>query len=319
MTPTEITTITDLKAHLANGTKPLGALVYWSGISNVRIPRSTFRTEFERMGLGHAVGKDPKAEACLNMAAAVASRRQGKDARARVQLKEKNTHAVYAVLMRRDLAPQVGDDGQEVRVRYLEEARVMIDRGHPSPTPQVVTASDVDQDDARDALIADMVGEYQDILDNIRTQECSEALMQAIQLLGGLSLRTGVYFVPAAHLQQLGELRQFMADHAGVEIASWSIAASDANLAQSRRDARAAFLDKVGTLVQECKAFADAKADDLSARSINARVRRFQELEGQAMLYADILGDQVDELRKVITDAREAFRDSVLGSEDAAA
>jgi len=316
MTPTTIDTLTDLKAHFATGTRPLGALVYWSGIHDVRIPRSTFRSEFERMGLGAAVGRDPKAEACLNMAAAVASRRQGKDVTpARIQLKEKNSHAVYAVLMRRDVAIP----GEEARVRYLEEARVMVDRGQPSPTPQVVTASDVEPDDARDAVIADMVTEYRDILDNIRTQECSEALMQAVQILGGLSLRTGVYFVPAANLTRLGELRAFMSAHANVDIATWSIAASDANVAQSRRDARAAFLDKVGALVEECKAFAESKADELSPRSINARVKRFQDLEGQASLYADILGDQVEGLKKTIIAARDRFRDSVLGAEDAAA
>jgi len=315
MTPS-INNLADLKSHLATGTRPLGALVYWSGINDVRIPRSTFRSEFERMGLGEAVGKDPKAEACLNMAAGVASRRQGKDVQpARIQLKEKNSHAVYAVLMRRDVAIP----GEDARVRYLEEARVMVDRSQHAPSPQIVTASDVDQDDARDAVIADMVSEYNDMLGNIRTQECSEALMKAVQILGGLSLRPGVYFVPAANLAQLGELKQFMADHAGVDISTWSIATNDANLVQSRRDARAAFLDKVSTLVEECKAFASSKGDELTARSINARIKRFHDLDGQAGLYADILGDQVTELRRVITDARNSFRDSVLGSEDAAA
>lgn len=316
MTP-DNTSLTDLRAHLANGTKPLGALVYWSGIHDVRIPRSTFRSEFERMGLGAAVGKDPKAEACLNMAAAVASRRQGKDKQAaKIQLKEKNSHAVYAVLMRRDVVDPT--PGGETRVRYLEEARVMVDRGQPSPSPVVITATDVDQDDDRDSVIADMVAEYQDILDNIRTQECSEALMQAMSLVCGLSLRPGVYFVPAAKLPQVTELRTFLADYANIELSVWSIAASDANVVQSRRDARAAFLDKVQKLVTECQEFASSKGDELTARSINARVKRFHDLEGQAALYGDILGDQVEQLRTVIADARTAFRDSVLGAEDAA-
>lgn len=318
MTP-DISSLTDLKAHLATGSQPLGALVYWSGIHDVRIPRSTFRSEFERMGLGAAVGRDPKAEACLNMAAAVASRRQGKDTTpARVQLKEKNSHAVYAVLMRRDVAVA----GGESRVRYLEEARVAVDRGQPSPSPIVVTASDVAQDDARDALIADMIAEYHDILGNIRTQECSEALMNAMSLLDGLSLRPGVYFIPAKHLTRVGELRDFLAAHANVDLAVWSIAASDANVNQSRRDARAAFLDKVNKLVEECREFAATKGDELTTRSFNARVKRFNDLDGAAMLYADILGDQISIIRGVIEDARRAFRESVLGAEgvdDAAA
>jgi hypothetical protein len=305
-------TLTDLQSHLSAGTKPLGALVYWSGLSDVRIPRSTFRAEMERIGLGEAVGRDPKAEACANMAASVAVRRQRKDLPGgKIQLKEKGQHAVFAVLMRRDVAVTSGDQ----RIRYLEEARVAIDRGQPSPTPVVITASDVDQDDARDALIADMVSEYSDILSNIRTQECSEALAASMQLLGGLSLRTGVYFVPASQMPQLLELRAFIEAHTQVHLTTWTIAATDANAAQSRRDARAAFLDQVSDLIAECKSFAEAKGDELGTKSINARIKRFHELEGKTALYADILGDYVEDLRTTISAAKEAFTNAVLGEE----
>lgn len=313
MNPAPITNLAALQGHLAAGAKTLGTLVYWNNVADVRIGRARFRAAFDAMGLGGAVGRDPKAEACLNMAAAVASRRQRLNTPAvKIQLKEKGTHAVYAVLMRRDLAVP----GEAARVRYIEEARVAIPRDQHAPTAQYVTASDVAPDDERDEVIADMISEYDDLLLNIRTAEFSKALVAAMSLLGGLSLRAGVYFVPAASMPQLNELRRFVADHTTVALTTWIIGSNDANLAQARTDARSALLDRVGTLVEECRAFATAKVDDLSARSINARLKRFGDLEGQATLYADILGDRVDELRQTIADAKKAFRDSVLGPDD---
>ena len=319
-TPTPVRSLTDLKHHLAGGTAPIGALVYWRGIHDVRIARAAFRAAFDAMGLGKAVGRDPKPEACLNMAAGVAVRRRDRKSTAKVQLKTKDTHAVYAVLMRRDVTTgALGETLQEPRIRYIEEARVGIDRKQSNPTPQVVTASNVAQDDGRDELIADMVREYHDVMGCIRTQEASEALMLAMSLLGGLSLRPGVYFVPARSMATVVELKAFMESQSSVEIVAWDIAATDANAGEARRDARAAFLDRVKLLADECRTFtAGLGKEEASAKSINARIKRYHDLEGQTQLYADILGDYATELHSVITAARDTFKRDVLGFDDEA-
>jgi hypothetical protein len=308
MTPARIETAGDLRAHLANGTKPLGALVYWNGLANVRIPRGVFRAEFERLGLGTAIGRDPKAEACLSMAASVAS--SSRKGAAKVKLKEKGTHAVYAVMMRRDITLPDHD----LRLRLIEEARIAIDRGQPSPTPTVITADDVAPDDDRDAVIDAVIAEYTDLLANARTEEVSEALMEAMVLLGGLTLRPGVYFVPTANLGRLHDLRVFIEAYTSIAISAWDISTTDVNAAQTVRDARATFLDKIHELAEECRTYVEAKGDDeLTAKSINTRIRRFQDLDGQVELYADILGDQAKQLRTTLEAARAAFQKSVLG------
>ena len=300
----------ELKREMAAGDELLGSLVFWTGLSDVRIPRQAFRDEFTRMGLGAAIGRDPKAEACLSQAAGQATTKLKRKGLAQVRLKDKGTHAVYAVLMRRDVTLP----DQETRVRYLEEARIVIDRGQPSPKPVIVTADDVAQDDDRDEVIDAVCVLYRDLLDNVHTEEVSEALMEAMVLLGGLTLRPGVYFVPAANAPQLQALRLFLESYTAINLSTWDISRTSANAEQSARDARATFLDKIHELGEECRAFVAEKGEEeASAKSINTRIRRFTDLEGQVELFADILGDHAANLRATLEATREAFRTSVLG------
>ena len=304
--------LSDVRDAMASGDRKLGALVYWRGLSNVRVARDVFRTGFTVAGFGAAVGRDPKAEACLNMAAGIASRSQSRtDVRARVQLKGKGTHAVYAVLMRRDVADTTGG----TRVRYLEEARISVDRGKPTPTPVITVVDDAPADETRDTVIADVVTHYTDILGNILTLEMSQALQEAMDVAGALPLRPGVYFVPAANLERVRALQAFLTLHTDVVLTTWDIAASSENAAEAKRDAREAFLDKVKTIGAEAREFAASAGNEVGQRSIEARVKRFAQLEGQIMLYADILGDYRDELNEALAAAQAEFRDAVLGKE----
>ncbi len=307
-------TLSDVRDAMAAGDRQLGALVYWRGLSNVRVARDVFRTGFTVAGFGAAVGRDPKAEACLNQAAGIASRGQGRGvARARVELKAKGTHAVYAVLMRRDVPDATGG----TRVRYLEEARIAVDRGQPSPTPTVTVATDAPADDARDQVIADVVTHYTDLLGNVLTQEMSQALQAAMDVAGALPLRPGVYFIPAASMERIRALQSFLTVHTDVVLTTWDIAATDVNASEAKRDAREAFLERVKTIGDEAREWVAGLAadEDPSAKSVNARVKRFKELEGQIQLYADILGDYQDELRAALADAQTAFRDAIVGKE----
>jgi hypothetical protein len=114
------------------------------------------------------------------------------------------------------------------------------------------------------------------------------------------------------------QLKTFIEANTRVAITAWSIAASDANVGEARREAREALMDKVSTLISECDEYVAIKGDDIATKSINARIKRFQEIEGQAMLYADILGDFAEQLVEKIATARSAFADAVLGAEGAA-
>lgn len=313
MTP--VTSKETLRAHLKGTGGLLGWLVYWEGLSGVRIPRTAFRAALESMGLGDVLGRDPKAEACMSIAAKAVVGRQKKNATpAQIKLKDKGRFSTYAICMRRDQAGATQD-----RMRWIEEARVVIDRSQPSPKPTVVVEPGVPDDDSRDSLISDLLSEYQDTLDNIRTEEASEALSASMAHLNGLTLRPGAYFVPASAGATLAELREYMELHTRVLISCWEIGPSSANASTAARSARQKFLDDVAKLGDECREFADSRGEEMTTKSINARVKRFQELDGRVELYAGILGDLAVDLRTTIDATRKQFLAAIGLEDDAAA
>ena len=241
----------DLATSLAKGNKTLGALVYWRRLEGVRILRPDFRAGFEAIGLGKAFSKDPTPEACMNQAAAMASRKQGPDGNTvKIEMKGKDTHATYAVLVRRDMP-----DG---RRRYIEEARCAIQRGVRNPPPPMIMTRDKNApitDDTRDDVIRDFDSRYQELLAYAMTLELSDALISSMALMDALPLRTGVYFVPAVHLDQARRLKAFVESQTDVQLTVWTIAANDGNAAEAHRDARSAFTDRFKALVGEVEAF----------------------------------------------------------------
>lgn len=296
---------------LGRGARKIGALVYWRGLSGVQVPRAAFRRLFEDAGLGEAVGRDPKPEACLNQAAGDATRNQPRsEPAARVELKAKHTNAVYAVLMRRDIG---------ARVQYLEEARIAIPRDSPRPAAVVQVEADAQPDEARDRVIAEVLSGYRQILDYALTLEVSRAIVNAMELVSSLPLRTGVYFVPATRMAQVRDLQQRLAAW-GIRVTVWDVADSSENAAEARQDAREAFLSKVQAMTEECRTFVAESGEAASTTSINARVRRFKELDAQVALYSEILGDYRDEMVTAVTAAREEFLGWLgCGEADAAA
>lgn len=302
-------TTADIARAMAQGQRKLGALVYWQGLTNVRVDRALFRQGFRVAGMGRAVQADPKPEATLHTAASMAARSQGREEpRAKVELKAKGTHATYAVLMRRD----VGDTR-----RYIEEARVAVERGDrksaPTPTIEVDQAAPVD--DNRDALIERIVDAYVDLRSYVATQEFSETLVRALSGCGGLSLRAGVYFVPVDALDSVRLLRAFVERETRASMTVWEIAATDENASTARRDAREAFQARITELVDEVRTFtAENTVEQAATKSINARAKKFRELDGRVGLWADVLGDHVDELRGVIAEAKRTLLGSYLAA-----
>lgn len=300
----------ELKEALAQGEKLLGAMVYWNNLTDVRIDRTLFRQGFRLCGLGKVVAKDPKPEASLNQAAAIATRRQGRDVEpARVELKSKATEATYGVLMRRDVAD---------RRRYIEEAQISVVRDQPEPTPFVQTDPGAPLDPQRDEIIASVLEQFRELRGYAHTQELSETLMRAMGHIGALSMRTGVYFVPAGALHTITLLKTFLESNTTATMSVWEIRATKGNTANAKRDAREAFAERLSELVDEVKTFtAGTSVDDVQMKSINARVKRFKELDARVGLWADILGDHQLELRSAIAEAKQKLLGAYLGdSED---
>lgn len=309
---TNVTT-DDIAKALAHGQHKLGALVYWNGLTDVRIDRALFRQGFRIAGLGRAVQRDPRPEAVLTHAVTIAQRRQGRvDEKARVELKAKGTHSTYAVLMRRD----VGDQR-----RYIEEARIAVPRGDSgaaATTAPIVEYATAVIDDQCQALVDAVLEQYTELAAYVGTQETSETLMRAMGHAGALSLRSGIYFVPAAALDGIRLLKTFLEQNTRAALTVWDIAATAENAGTAKRDAREAFQDRLTALVAEVTAFTaeNSDPDAANAKSVNARVRRFGDLDGRVSLWADVLGDHVAELRAAIAAAKSSLLGAYMSQVD---
>ena len=304
--------INSFKDALSTGSSNIGALVYWRRLEGVKIERSRFRQGFEDIGLGKAVGKDPKPEACMNQAAGIASRKQGKDGRAvRIELKSKDALATYAVLVRRDTP-----DG---RRRYIEEAHCSVVRGVRQPPPMMDKVVDLHAapDEIRDQVIREFDARYQELLQYAMTLELSEALISALALLKAIPLRTGVYFIPEANVAQARALKAFIEGETDVQLSIWGIARNDENAAEAGRDARNTLTDRFRTILDEVQGYIDGlEGATPSTKSVNARAKHFLELEAQVELYSEILGDYQQDLSANIAQAKKALLGAYLGDDE---
>lgn len=304
----------EVTAALAEGSESLGAIVFWSSLEGVRIKRDVFRGIFQDAGLGAALGRDPKPEACLNRAALYASLAtsqgyaKGRKAPIRVEMKTKDdTHAIYSVLVRNDMS-----DG---RVRYIEEARIICERWVSAPSLDVVINPKASENPERDAVIDTVLDRYDEILNYALTSEMSKTLINAMKIVSALTLRTGVYFVPESNEGMVTRLREALAREAGLHVSSWSISRTSDNLLEARRDACAAMRDRLNELQRSAQELIDEtpEGEELAPKKLAARMRHLIELESDAALYTDILGSYASELQVSLAKARAALGGSVAG------
>lgn len=299
----------------------IGAMVYWTALSDVRTPRALFRQGIRACGLEDALAAEPKPEKVLNLAVGVANRRQGgaasnKTAPGYAKLKDKTDAVVtYAVFMRRDLTD---------RGRYLEEATVSIDRTAPNPSPVVTLTKGAPKDEARDNLITRIVDQYTELSSFSDTQEVSKTLVASVRdVCSGLTLKAGFYLVRPDYLLKLRALRDFMATDLGATLEIWEIGETVDNTKTAKRSASESLRAAVDELIANAREFAaeNTDPDDVSTKSINAQMRRFRDLDAKVTLYADILADYSTDLHKAIADAKQSILGKYLGDveDDAAA
>jgi hypothetical protein len=296
-----VTTARELEQHLGKGTRTIGALVYWRHLMDAKIPRTTLEEGFTAAGLAPAV-PHPKVEKMLTDA--VTRARAGRGQEVKIDLKAKGQKSVYRIMMRRD----------SDRARYVEEARVAIDRYAPNAQLETELLEGVQADQTRDDVIEDIRDNLAEIRAYAFPNEISDALVSAMEHLHALPLRTGVYFVHADALTCVGELAAFIAKNTPAALTVWEMRDTAQNALTARADARASFLDRLDELKAKVAAFtAETAVEDASPRGVSTRVAYFHDLDADVGMWADVLGGAADELRKSIADAKQALLGNYLG------
>jgi hypothetical protein len=223
--------------------------------------------------------------------------------------------ATYAVLMQRNAAD---------RVRYVEEARVSIRRDQPHTSPMVDVDTHAPASTARDKLVDTIVAQYTELSTYSNTQEVSQTLVRAVRdVCSGLTLKGGVYLVRPEHLASLTSLQEFIARDCDGALELWEIRETTANARTAQRNARTSLRAAFDELMTEIATFRAENTDPtkVMAKSVNAKVREFRELDAKVALYADVLGSWRDELAGSIAKAKTEFLTAYLGddADDAAA
>jgi hypothetical protein len=301
---------TTVKGALGRGRRLLGAMVYWTGLTDVRIARPLWRQGLDIAGVADAVSGDPGSDALLNTACQFATRRQPRGGdRVRIELKAKGQDAIYRVMVPR---PQV--DG---RARTLEEATISVDCYAEGAEPVVDLVAGVAPHADRDRVVADVVEWFGELRNYIFTDEVSSALVDIVKHLHGAPLRTGVYFVPASQVDRLHAVKRFIESSTTAHVTAWNINADDQNTVEARHTTREVFTARLDDVIAKVQKFtATVTPDDALARSVNAKVKLFKELEAEVELWSDVLGDYVAQLNTTIATAKQTLLGKYLGLVD---
>jgi hypothetical protein len=301
---------TVLRGH---GSHVVGALAMWS-LRDVVVERSALRAEFERLGLGEAVPRDPSWSACLTRACERV--RKGKPGIVFDKVAETVERTVYALSDR-------SKDEASATVSYQQRVRISVSKSDGALLLE----------DPLDATLLAVAEAYQEILTYAGTDDLSACLSRAMTgrthdpLLSAVNLRGeagGVYFVPAERLATLQALAAWVSSQGASEFSVWEVSGSHQHLAQAARAATAAFSTKLDSLRREVEVFAaktrsEAGSEDAQTQaqldaSIGLRRERYEQLAAQVETYADVLGAKRNELLASIGEARDALRLAILGA-----
>lgn len=301
---------TVLRGH---GSHVVGALAMWS-LRDVFVDRVALRAEFERLGLGEAVPRDPSYAACLGRACE--RTRKGKPGIVFDKVADLESSVVYALSDR-------SKDEASATVSYSQRVRISVSKSDGALLLE----------DPSDATLLAVAEAYQEILAYAGTDDLSACLSRAMNgrthdpLLSAVNLRGeagGVYFVPAERLPTLQALAAWVSSQGESEFSVWEVSGSHQHLAQAARAATAAFSTKLDALRREVEVFAaktrsEAGSEDAQTQaqldaSIGLRRERYEQLAAQVETYADVLGAKRDELLRSIGEARDALRLAILGA-----
>ena len=282
----------------AGGRKVVGAFCYWS-LSNVEVNRQLWRDTMESIGLGRAVGREPRAEAMLSDAAHLA--RSGAD----------------GILLRRvdryswGIIEEVRGESDNV----LSHSHDLTLTVQPSAVPVgqrvlvfAVAGAPVAGDQAQ-RVAAKMVAACENIAQNVLTTDLSTMLTTAMHgstvrpMLGAISLRDrtgGLYLLPPGSVVQAKALAAAVnALAGGSRVDVLTLYADDENLATAAQSAKASFTAQLNVLREELAAFqAEAKGatKDVTDRNVDVRLGRLNSLDQRVSMWSEVLGDVRAEL-----------------------
>lgn len=298
------------------GAKVMGAVVMWA-LSGVKTPRAELRQAMEDIGLGKAVGKDPRptrllgkaVDACRSNAKGLLFRRLGRERWAIVE--------------------EVADGEQ---LGHKHSITLMVTRPDPDkdewvPEAQMAPEANCDVNYATpDAhgLADRVIAAYEDVRLNASTEDLSKMLTAAMvgtavtPMLGAVSLREntgGVYFVPGASVAQVLQLKALVERlGGGSHLTALTLYGDQANLDEAAHAARASFTVKLNELKGELSTFVAEMTEGgkaFTSDHVGTRIKRLDALRERVDMWGGALGDVRAELEGSILEAQESVAEAM--------
>jgi hypothetical protein len=293
----------------AQGQQVLGALVYWS-LAGVHWEREAMRAEWNALGLGRAIGRDPRPEALLTDAV-YAARAGAKDV-----IFRRLSRYEWALVEESRTAGDVLAHVHAVTLRVVPATTPGVADRFESEDVAGATASTAERHASTLALAAKVERGFADAKEFAGTSDLSNGLTTALHgttrdaLLAGISLREGtggLYFVPAAQVDRARALAALVNRSTASSVYVLALYADEANLETAAKAAKASFTAQLNALRSELREFVQERKDageEIKESHLETRVRRLQSLQDRVGLWTEVLGGVAAELTGSIEAAK---------------
>lgn len=306
--------VEQVAAILRSGARPVAAFVFWT-LAAINIGRAKLRERFESIGLGKAVGRDPRPEALLATAVKACSRGLPKAARGSGITFRRLGRYAFAILEER-----LG--GGEV---LLVEHTLTITLEQSGSVWEAVTKTASGHASSPALELSERVLDaYLHARDFVDSTELSSMITTALHgtltspMLAAVSLRErsgGLYLVPAQSVELARMLATVVREESSSSFHVLSLYADEENLRAACGVARESLAGRLNELRDEVSEFvAEQKAQDKDTgeRNLKARLRRYDALRARVDVYADLLGEAKTDLVSGIENAKSELA-RVLG------
>lgn len=310
----------DLSALLrGSGDRLVGAVAYWH-TEGFSVPRAEVRAAFEAMGLGDAVGRDPRAGKLLDKASRRVPRSMG------VTFKRLSDTSLALVVSREESAVSAttleasGDTvvskAQRLKLDHALTVRLGVSGGLEFVMPMARETLGQTEMDTLKAAASVLVSKYNEAVACMDGAEVSEILIELLVGskrdvgLGAVSLRDGVggiYFVPGASVPKLRQVAQWIESQSQSHVSMLEVYGSDGNLAEAARAARASFgatLADIQAELSEFVAECRGKGVKPSERNLGVRLEHLTKLNRRVAMWDEMLGASRTELEAMLVAAR---------------
>jgi hypothetical protein len=272
-------------AMSAEGYPLLGQVLYWA-IPAQTVPYLQFVQLLKKHGINPDIIKAPRAKSALNRAVRDTAK-GSKGTFHRKALDEKDRTAF--VIVNSEV------DSESADVEFETETKVMFDKEHQSVSIEGARKEDIK-------------ARYEQYREQYTQEQIRTFVLRYIRMTceaSNLRDQGGVYFIPATKLEDFNKLKACVEELPGVSLDQIPVIDTPA----AKKSLWKSFVGDVEAELQQfAKDLEDNQDDEMSSRSFQMRLNRFQKLQEKIGNYEDLLTGTAVDLKSKLSGLTEQLR-----------